>query len=278
MVEKIPENLKEILTMLDKGNCQIIVGATDFMVKNKKKSQQDLNKKDYAFISNVKELKKISLDKRILKIGACATCSEIIENPLIPDYIKDVVATMASPAIRNSATLGGNICNASPVGDSLPLLYALEAKLLIVNSQDEKLIPIEEFIVGPGRTIIKENELLKEIIIELKDFDKVYFKKVGTRHSIALAKLSFMGMVKLSENKEIENIKLSFGAVAPTIIKSKVLEEKMISLKKLNENNIDEILLDYGKLIKPITDQRSDEYYRKEISLRLLKTFLISIS
>lgn len=277
MVASIPNNLSEVIEILKTGNCRIIAGATDFMVKNKKKSKDELSKKRYVFISNIKELKKIELIENKLKIGACVTCSEIIDNPLVPQFIKDVIETMASPAIRNTATLGGNICNASPVGDSLPLLYALEAKLLIVSNKEEKLIPIEEFIKGPGKIILEEYELLKEIAINLKDFNRIYFKKVGTRNSIALAKLSFFGMAKLNENNEIENIKLSFGAVAPTIVKNKDLEQKIVSLKTLTKDHVEEILTNYRELIKPITDQRSDEYYRKEVSLRLLKTFLENI-
>lgn len=277
MVENIPNNLSEVVEILKTSNCKIIAGATDLMVKNKKKSKDTLLKKRYIFISNIEELKKIELIENKLKIGACVTCSEIIDSPLVPQYIKEVIDTMASPAIRNTATLGGNICNASPVGDSLPLLYALEAKLLIVNNKGEKLIPIEEFIKGPGKIILEEYEILKEIVISLSDFNKIYFKKVGTRNSIALAKLSFMGMVKLNENKEIADIRLSFGAVAPTILKNKDLEQKIVSLKTLTKEHVEEILVNYRELIKPITDQRSDEYYRKEVSLRLLRDFLANI-
>lgn len=277
MVASIPNNLSEVIEILKTGNCRIVAGATDFMVKNKKKSRDELSKKRYILISSIEDLKKIEVIENKLKIGACATCSEIIDSPIVPQFIKDVIETMASPAIRNTATLGGNICNASPVGDSLPLLYALEAKLLIASNKEEKLIPIEEFIKGPGKIILEEYELLKEIVINLSDFNKIYFKKVGTRNSIALAKLSFFGMAKINENNGIEDIKLSFGAVAPTIVKNKDLEQKIVSLKTLTKDHVEEILTNYRELIKPITDQRSDEYYRKEVSLRLLKTFLENI-
>lgn len=270
----IPGSLTEVLDIMEREKTCIISGGSDFMVKNKiRKDSVDISQKP-VFIFNLKELKHILIEGNRLIIGSCVTYDELLETTLIPSYIKEVLSEMASPAIRNSATIGGNICNSSPVGDSLPLLYALEAKLLIVNSKSEKKVNIEDFIKGPGKNILEPNELLKEIEIQLKPFDKIFYKKVGTRNSIALSKLSFMGMAKLNESGEVEDIRLAFGAVAPVIVKSKSLEEKIVSLKKLNNESTEEILSGYGNLIKPITDQRSDENYRKEISLRLLKKFL----
>jgi CO/xanthine dehydrogenase FAD-binding subunit len=110
----------------------------------------------------------------------------------------------------------------------------------------------------------------------IKDFNKVLHRKVGTRKSIALAKLSFMGLVKV-ENGKIEDIRLAFGAVAPTIVKSKEIENEIVEMESVNNENIKGIKDKYGELIKPIDDQRSKANYRKGICLNLLGYFLEDI-
>lgn len=202
-----------------------------------------------------------------------------MESDIVPEYIKDVMATMASPAIRNTATIGGNICNSSPVADSLPLLYACESSLVLEKKDSRRLVDIDDFITSPGRNIIKSDEILTKIILPLNNFNNILFKKVGTRNSIALAKLSFMGMADIDENNnEIKDIRLSFGAVAPTIVKDKDIEQEIVSYKKLNEEKISIIINKYSSLIVPITDQRSDKEYRKQVALRLLESFLKKLS
>lgn len=279
MVESyIPNNLDEALKLLAKKESLIFAGGSDIMIKKKNWTGDIKSDKPVVFISNIKELNEIKLIENKLYIGAAATCNDIMESEIVPDYIKDVMATMASPAIRNTATLGGNICNSSPVADSLPMLYACESELLLKRNNGSRTVSIKDFITAPGRNTIQSDEILSEIIVPLKSFNKVLFKKVGTRNSIALAKLSFMGMADIDEKSgEIKDIRLTFGAVAPTIVKNKDIEQEIIALKKLDKDKIDEIINKYSEIIVPITDQRSDKEYRKDVSLRLLKSFLEKI-
>ncbi|WMJ79755.1 FAD binding domain-containing protein [Clostridium sp. MB40-C1] len=269
-----PSNLKEALELLNKEECILLSGGTDLMVKRKRCSGvEPLFDKPVVFIKDLLELKNITFKNNILTIGAACTCSQIANNDLVPEYIKEVVLCMASPGIRNMATIGGNICNSSPVGDTLPALYALETVLVLESLSEKREIPISEFIVGPGKNIIRKDEILKEIKINIKDFNKVLHRKVGTRKSIALAKLSFMGLAKV-ENGKIEDIRLAFGAVGPTIINSKKIENEIIKKGTIGKEDIEEIKTKYGEIIKPIDDQRSKANYRKGICLNLLGYYL----
>lgn len=269
-----PETLKEALDLIKERDFLLISGGTDLMVKRKRCSGvEPLFDKPVVFIKDLVELKNITFKDGILTIGSACTCSEIANSPLVPDYLKKVVLSMASPGIRNMATIGGNICNSSPVGDTLPALYALEASLVLESFRGIREIPINKFIVGPGRNIKEKDEILKEIKLNIKDFNKILHRKVGTRNSIALAKLSFMGLSKVLDGK-IKDIRIAFGAVGPTIINSKELEMEIIKKGVINKEDIEEIKEKYSRIIKPIDDQRSKAKYRKGVCLNLLGYYL----
>ncbi|MFA9397894.1 MAG: xanthine dehydrogenase family protein subunit M, partial [Clostridiaceae bacterium] len=242
MVDAIrPKNLEEALAIINKERCIIFSGGTDLMVRRRRWSgiEPDFDKK-VVFISQIKELldikKQVKENSEYLIIGGACTCTQIEENSLVPNYIKKVFQDMASPAIRNIATIGGNICNSSPAGDSLPLLYALEAELILSSADGDRKISIEDFILSPGKNIKKENEILKQIKIPLKDYKIKYYKKVGTRKSIALSKVSFVALA-LYEDEKLYDVRITLGSVAPRIVKNKSIENKIVN--QVNDNKLD---------------------------------------
>ena len=271
----LPESLKEALEVISREETIILSGGTDLMVRRKRPSGLIPRfDKNTIFVANLAELKKIYTLRNYLHIGAACTFSEISNYELIPDYFKIVIKDIASPAIRNVATIGGNICNASPAADILPLLYALEAELVVGSLKGDRIIFIEDFIVAPGRNVLGSDEILKEIRIPIVNFNEYYYKKVGTRKATAISKLSFIGFINVEEDV-IKDVRIAFGAVAPTIVKSKKMENELIGK---NINNLDEIseelIEDYSDLINPIDDQRSNKNYRKQVAVNLLKDFL----
>lgn len=279
MVDAIrPKNLEEALAIINKERCIIFSGGTDLMVRRRRWSgiEPDFDKK-VVFISQIKELldikKQVKENSEYLIIGGACTCTQIEENSLVPNYIKKVFQDMASPAIRNIATIGGNICNSSPAGDSLPLLYALEAELILSSADGDRKISIEDFILSPGKNIKKENEILKQIKIPLKDYKIKYYKKVGTRKSIALSKVSFVALA-LYEDEKLYDVRITLGSVAPRIVKNKSIENKIVNQVNDNKLDLSEILGEYDKIITPIDDQRSTASYRKKVSLRLINDFI----
>ncbi|WP_461614443.1 FAD binding domain-containing protein, partial [Clostridium sp. Marseille-QA1073] len=241
-----PNTLKEALDILNKEECIILADGTDLMVRKKRWSGLIPNfEEQVLFISHLPELKEIKVEDNDLVIGSYCKLGELERNNMIPQYLKDVIKEMGSIGTRNIATIGGNICNSSPAADILPLLYALGSKVVIANSNGERKITIKELIVGPGKTILKNNEILKEIIIENYNFTDYYYHKVGTRKSTALAKVSFIGFYKI-EDDIVKDIRIALGAVSPIIVNDRDLECSFISLSKLEAKaKLEEIIERY---------------------------------
>lgn len=277
VIATTPTNIIEALDFLNEKDAIIMNGGTDLMVKKKSWSGTIPSfDKPILFINSLKELKQVFTEKNNLIIGSGCTFSQLERSPLVPTYLKVVIREIASPAIRNLATIGGNICNASPAGDILTPLYALDAKLRLVSRNKERIIPIKEFIIGPGRTLLNANELLTEIIIENYNNKKFYYHKLGTRRATALAKASFIGFYEV-ENNIIRDLRIAFGSVGPVIIKDRDLELSLVggSIKD-TKFKICEIVGRYSELIRPINDARSTAKYRKAVCLNLLRNFLLN--
>jgi len=271
-----PPSLNEALALKQRYDCIPFAGGTDLMVKYLSWSGT-LPKfpKDVLFISQLKELNYIERKSGNLIIGAGSTLSDTGSHPDVPGVLKEAVLSIAAPGIRNIATLAGNVCNASPAGDSICALYALDASVLLKSASSERILPIMEFITGPGRTVLKKDELVTAVIIPLEKSNRNVFKKVGTRKANALSKLSFTAVAEV-KGGTIDGIALAFGAVGPTVVRSVELEKKLMG-KPVDEirKNIGEIIRDYSSVIVPIDDQRSTANYRKQVALNLLEDFLV---
>lgn len=273
-----PQDLQDAVEQLEFTDCTIFAGGTDLMVKKKNWAGLEPSfGKSVMLISDMRELTQIIEDEGFLVMGACCTFSQLLDSSLVPASLKKVFRQIASPGIRNSATLGGNICNSSPAGDSLPMLYALDARLLIASSCRRTELPIEDFILGPGKNLLKSGELIAAIKIPIAHFTTAAYKKVGTRNATALSKLSFAGLANL-EKGELRELRIAFGAVAPTIVRSREIEKDILEQCQGGYPDIHSILEDYSRLIRPIDDQRSTALYRKRVALRLLEDFLLKIS
>ncbi|MCM3676641.1 xanthine dehydrogenase family protein subunit M [Peribacillus simplex] len=280
MVEKITayrfERLDETLSQLNREDCAIIAGGTDVMVLHKsRRGVPPKIPKPIVFINHLSELKQVYQHHKDLHIGACCTYSELLENPLIPFALKNAIKTIAAPAIRNRGTLGGNICNASPAGDMLPLLYVYNAKLLLRSVNGDRMVSISDFIQGPRRVKRFHNEIVTEIILPFVLEDShVVFEKVGNRNADAIAKVSFAGFVRISKDR-IDDIRFAFGAVGPTMVRSIDIEKKLVGKTiPLADADIAAIVAAFDVIIRPIDDQRSTAAYRKTVALHLLRYFL----
>ncbi len=276
MVEAFrPQNLIEALYILSENECTIIAGGTDLMVQ---RARGFALKPDFVFpllfIEHLSELKQIYNNSNEIHIGACVILTDIMQNEIIPEIFKEMIGKMASPPTRNMATIGGNLCNASPAGDTLPYLYAVNAKAILQNANGVRTVPIEEFITGVKKTCLQKNEILTDIIIPDKKFDVNIYKRLGQRKGMSLTKVSLLGLADISKNR-IRDIRIALGSIAPTIVRSSDIERKMInkSLDEIKQISY-EISNQYDKLIKPIDDARSTAKYRKKVSLNLIKHFL----
>ena len=271
----IPSSLKEALKVLNNHDCYIMAGGTDLMVVKHQKSGIVPNfDKDVCYISNLKELQYIYEDEQGVHIGAGTKFVDIENSMIVPDLLKQIIHELASPNIRNMATMAGNIANASPAGDSIVGLYLLDAKLELVNVNGSRLVPIEKFILGVRKISRKSNELIKEIFIPHHDDLNTYWRKVGSRAAESISKVTFAGGYQV-EDGVVKDLRMAFGSISVTCIRDQKIEQKYIGMtvEELH-NNIDNILNDMSKNITPITDQRSTKEYRYKVAMNILKDFL----
>ncbi|HPO26144.1 MAG TPA: FAD binding domain-containing protein [Petrotogaceae bacterium] len=267
-----PVTLDQALLLRSELKCTVLSGGTDLMLK---KQFLLSDEHDLLMLQKIEELHEISVKDGITHIGACATQTDILESSLLWGVFMDVVSCMSCPSIRNLATIGGNICNASPAGDLILLMSLLDANVVVQSLHGRKTIKIHDFITGPGKTVLKEDELLTEFCFEdsLRSYS-YFYKKVGTRKANALSKLSFAGAAKYSGNT-VSDIRIAIGAVAPVVVRSAEIEKLFSnrSRQELNDSSYSISKL-YEKYLKPIDDQRSNAMYRKKVSLNLLKYYI----
>ncbi|MBP1934724.1 FAD binding domain-containing protein [Ammoniphilus resinae] len=268
-------SLEETIAQLSREDCQIMAGGTDLMVQHKSPMGAPARfDKPVMFIDHLKELKQIDQVNQDLHIGACCTYTEILEHPLIPNIFKVAIKQIAAPAIRNRGTLGGNICNASPAGDTLPLLYIFNAQIRLRSSKGERVVGIQDFILGPRRVDRLREEILTEIILPEMLADRIVFEKVANRRADAIAKISFAGSMRL-EGGRVGEARFAFGAVGPTIVRSLDIEQKLKGEAfPLDPKVVDGVVAYFDRIITPIDDHRSTAAYRKTVALRLLRHFL----
>ena len=194
------KNINEALDFRASNDSVIFAGGTDLMVEHLRGSNLIAKfDKPILFINDIDELKGIKEDENNIIIGALTTFDEIIKSDLTPQVLKDSASGIAGPPIRNIATIGGNICNASPSADSLPSLYAMDTVLRLKSKDSQRDIKIKDFITGVSKTTIKNDEILTHVIIPKKNYEYSFYRKIGTRKANALSKLAMCALA-LKEN------------------------------------------------------------------------------
>lgn len=270
-----PSNLAEALEIRNKEVTLPFAGGTDLMVKYKTISGALADfPRDILFLGDLDELKEIEISRKAIRIGAAVKLSTLLKDQAIPPYIKKPLERIGSPAIRNLATIGGNICNASPAGDSLPLLYALDAILELSSSRGTRKVKIGDFIKGPGMTTLKVDEILSGIYLPRYDHYQWGFRKIGARKTNAISKLSIFWIYQ-SDQSLLKDIRLALGSLGPAVIRSRIIEKTMMGLtiEQLSGES-DRILEAYGSVIAPIDDVRSTRAYRGDVALGILREIL----
>ncbi|MCS7191428.1 MAG: xanthine dehydrogenase family protein subunit M [Armatimonadetes bacterium] len=209
-----------------------------------------------------------------IRIGSRTTMRELETSPLICQHapvLADSARVVGSLQIRNMATIGGNICTASPAGDTLPALLVLDASVKLVSKRNERIIPLQEFFIGPGKTVRQPDELLTEVIIPIpKERIGSSFYKLSVRRYMDIAIVNAAATIAVDEYGIIIDAKISLGSVAPTPIRAYEAEKNLIG-KTLNESVLDEAASLAQNASSPITDQRGTAEYRRIMVYRLTK-------
>ena len=272
-----PASVLEALRLKQQAQAEalFVAGGTDIMPAGRTAPV-------LIYLQGIDELREVSKTEDVLRIGAGCTYTQLIGDKRIPEILREAMQEIASPAIRNVGTLAGNICNASPAGDTLPLLYVLDA-ILVMGSLDEqgklrtRRLGIEAFIQGVRRIALRPSEMVLAIEIPCAAYEqmtKLQRFKAGARKAQAIAKLSFAGLCRV-EGEVLQDVRIAFGAVGATVIRSWTIEAKMqgLTLTELAARRT-AIVQEYGRILRPIDDQRSTAAYRRQVCLNLLEDFL----
>ena len=268
-----PLSIEETVSLLKKygDKAKVLAGGTDLVPQMKEKT---IRPEFVISIGRIANLDYIRLDReKGLKIGALTTIRSIEQSPqLQPKYglICQSASQMASIAVRNVATVGGNLCNASPSADIATALMALSAKTKLVSTAGERIVPLEDFILGPGATALKTDELLTEIQIPSPPAHTAgVYIKYTTRGGEELALIGVAALLTLSAGDgTCTEAKVALGAVAPTPIRAR-RAEGVLKGKKIDQELIEKAALTASNESSPIDDIRGSAEYRRE----MLKVF-----
>lgn len=273
--------LEEALSYLEefKGDAKVLAGGTDLVVRLK----EDMVRENHILdISNIKKLKGIYMDEGFLHILPLTTHAEIAESREVKNLapvLRQACLLIGSPQIRNRGTIGGNVGNASPAGDCITALYALEARVVVESTRGKRDIKVEQFFEGPKKTVLSQDEIITDIYMRpMEEDEKGFFKKLGQRDALAISVVNVSARIKyLPEHKKIQRAVIALGAVAPTVVRARRTEEALVGLKAEElENRADfqksmmNICTMAGEEVEPISDVRAPLKYRKQMSVNLL--------
>ena len=209
----------------------------------------------------------------MIRIGAAVTFTEALENRLMPSIVKEALSQIASPAIRNAGTFGGNLGNGSAKADTVTVEYALDAKVRLLSVRGERLMDVDRFCLGKKRTDLREDELIAEILLPKTGSERYCYEKVGGRKALAISRVSFAG-VFAEEDGRIKKLSAAFGAVADTVLRFKDLEMMLIGKTAEEAKMQKSLFLNMYAERLDLTEGRVSAEYRRTVCLNLLSAFL----
>jgi CO/xanthine dehydrogenase FAD-binding subunit len=218
------------------------------------------------------ELRGIAVDDGALVAGALTTYTDVRRSPNVARYLPvlaECAATIGAAQIQNRGTLGGNAANASPAGDTLPILLATDAELVLGSARGERAVPAGEFWPEYRRTALAVDELLLRIRFPLPDGRQVRFRKVGTRRAQAISKVVMALAWRPAPDGTWRDVRLALGSVAPTPIRAAATEavlEGAAPSAEVARRASDALAAE----LSPIDDVRSTADYRRAVAARVL--------
>jgi len=256
-----PESIEEALAMLSRyyRKSKIIAGGTDLMLQMRNKAVRP----EYVVdITRIPGLDYITFDdQQGLTLGALTTIRALETSPELQSkypVISQAACQLGSVAIRNVATVGGNLCNALPSAETSQVLVALSAQVRIVGPRSKRTVPLEDFFTGVGKTLLQPDEVLLEILVpDLAPHTSGIYIKHSPRGPIDLAIVNITVLITMEPDQKIcKDAKIVLGAVAPTPLRARKAENV------LKGKRVD------GALIDRVAQVASDEAHPRHGSIR----------
>jgi CO/xanthine dehydrogenase FAD-binding subunit len=271
----VVSDLRDVYSILSqcRGDIKVIAGGTDLMVLM---NAHVLDASEFLDIWRVDELRGIEDQGDALRIGSLTTYTQLIKSELIQQHVPALVAasrTIGAIQIQNRGTIGGNVVNASPAGDSLPVLAACDAEVELGSTRGTRRVAFNHFYTGYRRTVLEPDELVLSVSLpKLKESEVDFFWKVGTRRAQAISK-TVMAVRARIDNSRIDSISIAVGSVAPTVVRAHQTE-RLLTSSLVDDALINEARQTIAREITPMTDLRSTEHYRRVVTGNVLVKFL----
>ena len=252
-------SVAEALDILGSETRMPIAGATDVYVGL---NFGTLSQTRYLDIWGLDELRTITAEHDTLVFGALATYTMMVASPLVHERLPMMIEAarqVGGPQIQNRGTIGGNIANGSPAGDSLPVLAACDAVVVLRSANGERRVKFNEFYSGYRKTVMRADELI--VAVEVPRVEgKQWFRKVGTRAAQAISKVVVAGV-------RGDTPRIAVGSIAATVIRLTATE------RALESGSLDGAMEALRGEVNPIDDIRSTAEYRKRVTENLVRRF-----
>jgi carbon-monoxide dehydrogenase medium subunit len=260
-----------------KGKATLIAGGTNVIPNLRARAIQPQVLID---ISHFKSLSYVKEEKKRIRIGGLTPIIELASSETIrkvASILSEAADQLGNPLVRNRATIGGNLVHASPAADTAVPLLALEAAVILAGDGKPRRIPIDQFFRGVNHTVLKADEILKEISFEKPNSNtRMAYSKLGRRSAMAISVVSIAVVLEM-ENGKCKKARISLGAVAPKPVRAYGVE-KMLEGEEITEKLIRACSENVQKEIHPITDIRASAGYRTTIASVLLRRLLKQIA
>lgn len=273
MIVHVPTSLAELWPLLDDPQTRVMAGGTDVLVQRRAALLRGdmATPRAICCVERIADLRGITRTAHEVRIGAASTLTALQESAdiaaLLP-CLHHAIRVLGSPLIRNHATLGGNICTASPAADTIPPLVALSARMELRTRHGQRSVPISEFVRGPGQTDLRQGELLHAVCIPLPDTDcRQYFEKIGRRQALAISVAS-LAACQYRDAHGQRRIRLALGSVGPTVMRCPEAEALLDAA--LTQDNLIQGAQLVRHAVRPITDIRATAEYRRHVAGNLL--------
>lgn len=271
-----PRKVEELANLIENHpDAVILAGGTDVGLWVTKQ-HQDLDTVIYT--GNVEEMLEVKRTLTHVEIGAAVSLSDAMA-PIIEQYpeFEELFLRFASPPIRNAATLGGNIANGSPIGDSMPALMVVDTMLVLRSGNRKRPVSISDFYLDYQETALQPGEFLERILVPLRDNDtQVQSYKVSKRFDQDISAICAAYSLKRS-GANIADIKIAYGGLA-AVPKRALYCEARLGAMEWNEDTIQTGIEALHEDFSPISDMRSTAEYRRKVCGNLLKRFYLDTS
>ena len=274
------KDVKDAIKKLSENdNSEVISGGTDVLIRVREGKDAGMG---LVSIHNIQELKGVKLDSDgSIIIGAGTSFHDITYNEIIQKHIPslgEAVNTVGGPQVRETGTIGGNICNGATSADSASTMTVLEADIVLEGPNGDRIVNIKDFYTGPGKTVRDRCEVCKCFIIKKENYENYYgyYFKYGKRKSLEIATLGCSVLVKLNASKDtIEDVKIAYGVAAPTPSRAPSAKE-FAKGKKLSENFLDEFGEKALSDMKPRDSWRASKEFREQLIKEMARRSLVN--